>query len=123
MPRFRFVEYDTDDSSVESSSVASSDGSCSLDFSIDGDAFIHDNYFSSDDETTVASRESFIEESMLGDDDDVDDVYESNDEVPVDCPPVVAVAVAIVDIVPPRRSSRLRRKPVRFADEYAKYYC
>ena len=94
MARFTFVDYDTDDSSVESSSVAPSEGSCSLDFSIDGDAFIHDNYFSADDETTVAPGESFIEESILGDHDHDDGVHESNDEVPVDSP-LIVVAVAV----------------------------
>ena len=121
MARFTFVDYD-DDSSVDS--VAPSDGSCSLDYSIDGNSFITNAYFSSDDDT-VASGESSIDES-LADDGNKD---ECNDEVDaiaatISPPPVIAVAVVdTVDIVPPRRSSRLRRKPIRFTDEYSKYYC
>ena len=151
MARFKLVDYDTDDASVESS-VASSDGSCSLDFSIDGDASIHDDNFSSDDETTVASGESSldfsidrdafihddnfssdnetrvasgessIEDSILDDDNDVDVDVDDVDDV-LDLPPVSVVAIDVVDIVPPRRSSRSRRAPIRFADEYVKYYC
>ena len=84
--------------------------------SSDEDEYFDKYSFSSDDET-VASRELSIEDSILGVD-FVDD-GESDDEDPVPSPPVVA---AIVDVVPPRRSSRSRRKPVRFADEYAKFY-
>ena len=128
MARFTFVDYD-DDSSVDS--VAPSDGSCSLEYSIDGDGFITDAYFSSDDDT-VASGESSIDDSLLDNEGDKNECSNEVDVTAVSPPPVIAIAVVTiaavgiagtVDIVPPRRSSRSRRKPERFADEYAKYYC
>ena len=123
MARFTFVDYDSDDSSVQSVDVARNtnddDGSCSLDYSIDGDSFITDAYFSSDDETVAPSGESSIDESLI--DDNSNECFDEVGDIAISPPPVITVAV--VDIVPPRRSSRSRRKPIRFADEYANYYC
>ena len=123
MARFTFVDYDSDDSSVQSVDVArntNDDRSCSLEYSIDGDSFITDAYFSSDDET-VASGES-IDES-LNDDDNSKECFDEVGDMNIAISPPSVITVAVVDIVPPRRSSRLRRKPIHFADEYANYYC
>ena len=126
MARFAFVDYDSDDSSVQSVDVARNtnddDGSCSLDsldYSIDGDSFITDGYFSSDDETVASGESSSIVESL--NDGNSKECFDEVGDIAISPPPVITVAV--VDIVPPRRSSRSRRKPIRFADEYAKYYC
>ncbi len=45
---------------------------------------------------------------------------ESDDEEEI--PGEVAVCVPIISSPPRRRSSRARRKPIRFAEEYNRYY-
>ena len=130
MARFTFVDYD-DDSSVES--LAPSDGSCSLDSSIDyssinGDGFIKKfiiivlNFI-----FNKMARFTSVSLKYSNDGLDNDNASECFDEVDaiatVDTSPPPVIAVAVVDIVPPRRSSRSRRKPIRFSDEYKKYYC
>lgn len=126
-----------DDSSVDTTtSIAppvSDEESCFfLDYSIDGDIFISEDYLSSDNESTVLSPEELsIDDTWdddTWDDDHIDDDGNSNDdstkeldEVPL--PPPLPVLPILVTAPPLRRSSRPKRKPVRFADEYHKYYC
>ena len=113
-----FLEADFDDDDDEDDDSISDDSTscCSLVFNLDSISLCY-----SDDD-----------ESCSDNDGECDLAFESNLDTNIDAP-FVSVSFTPLSshtdpiecpdtISAPRRSSRLRRQPVRFADEYAKYY-
>ena len=90
----------------EDSSVASS--------LLDGDGCVHEDYWSD-------SEDDFDEGEERSEDDDRNDDG-NEDETSGERPLTVPSSVVIISPPPLRRSTRIRRKPVLFMDEYEKYY-
>ena len=141
---FYDTDSDSDISSVDTNlfmSTAQSLGSLSLsecsdyylnfgnddDRELEGDNIaIAEGYWSSDnDDSTIgpdfATAVDYVSAFDGDDEDSFYDVSSSRDNLPGEyiIPPVV---VTVTPSPPLRRSTRIRRKPVRFADEYDKYY-
>ena len=91
--------------SSEDSSVASS--------LLEGDGCVHEDYWSD-------SEDDFDEGEERSEDDDRNDDG-NEDETSGECPLPVP-SLVIISPPPLRRSTRIRRKPVLFMDEYEKYY-
>ena len=68
-----------------------------------------------DDEIVISKDVQIVEHTTSMSNED-NESYEEED------PGEIAVCVPIVGSPPQRRSSRVRRKPIRFADEYDRYY-
>jgi hypothetical protein len=89
----------------EDSSVASS--------LLEGDGCVHEDYWSDSDDDFDEGEERSEDENRNDDG--------NEDETSGECPLPVP-SLVIISPPPLRRSTRIRRKPVLFMDEYEKYY-
>ena len=128
----------SDESTVDSSSVQSFDSSCfsyscDEDSSLEGTCFIGVDYVSSDESCfsgdsvlsysscescSSLEGEGFVAVDYVSSDGEEDDSVDESLSGECLIPSIVLVAPR----PPLRRSTRTRRKPVRFADEYDRYY-